>query len=143
MRDFRWLTAAPEEGCKWPYIPINFLGATEAMAPFKKYDLIEDGMLGYPALCLQVIPWKEQKVKLDHKEKDGTKVYVAKAPKVKKEGHWMGFFVTMIFESDTTEHTFDPLFAANEYKVTTPGYVTPNTLPFPDCKNASCTPILK
>ena len=69
------------------------------------------------------------------KTKDGEILYIAEAP-IPKDGHWMGYYIEMVFPGDT-EH--NSLFIKNEFKISTPGYVWPNILPFEDCVGDECT----
>ena len=51
-------------------------------------------------------------------------------PKPTFEGHWVGYYIEVFFKPDTPFSTF---FLHNRFGWTTPGYVWPNTMPFPDC----------
>jgi len=79
----------------------------------------------FGANCLVPIVWKTQV--LTPSRDTGT--YHAVAPAPKKEGHWVAYYIEMKFK---TTH------AETQYHITTPGYVWPPTLPFPDCKGTAC-----
>lgn len=83
-------------------------------------------------LCLQLIEWHQE----DLKETDAG-VYVGVAPEPKRDGHWVGYYVEVIFPGDT-EAKDHPVFK-NEYIMSTPGWVYPDTLPFDDCYADTCT----
>ena len=57
------------------------------------------------------------------------------APEPKKDGHWVGYYVEVVFPGDAE----DPPLFKNEYIMTTPGWVHPDTLPFEDCHLETCT----
>jgi len=84
-------------------------------------------------LCVQPIDWG--KTALSETEK-GSGVYVGTAPAAKKEGHWVGYYIEMTYEDDT-HSGFHWLFKP-KYYLTTPGFVTPDTLPFDDCHLDTC-----
>lgn len=75
--------------------------------------------------CLQPIIWHAQELKA---EKPG--VYKATPPKP-KDGFWTGYFIEIEFPSPTT-------VTKEVMQLTTPGYIFPNTLPFPDCTKGPC-----
>ena len=80
-----------------------------------------------------MIDWHKEEIK----ESDPG-VYVAKAPEPKKDGHWVGYYVEVIFDGDTEAAGHSVLFK-NEYIMSTPGFIIPDTLPFPDCHAETCT----
>ena len=70
--------------------------------------------------CLQPILWHKTKLK-----PDGSGVsYAAMPPKPSKAGHYVGYYIELIYPKDE----------AGTLQISTPGYVWPNTLPFPDCE---------
>jgi len=85
-------------------------------------------------MCLQAIIWHSKGLKETEK---GSGVYVGTAPEPKNEGHWVGYYIEVIFHGDTEGHN-GPIFK-NEYVMTTPGWVYPDTYPFDDCKLETCT----
>ena len=115
-RDFRWMREENERtpACKWPFINLK---------PFHV------DILG--ATCVQLTWWHEKTLKPD---KDG--VYRGLPPKAHKDGHWVGYYVEMIYEGDTSETSW--LFD-NKFKFTTPGFTWPNTLPFEPCNSLEGT----
>ena len=60
---------------------------------------------------------------------DGSLTYQA-TPKPPKPGHWRGYFIELSYPSQ--QH---PKLTT---QVSTPGFVWPDTLPFPDCNLADC-----
>jgi hypothetical protein len=48
-------------------------------------------------MCLQPIVWFSSQIK---ETQNGSGVYVAKPPKPSVEGHWVGYYVKLIFEAD-------------------------------------------
>ena len=91
-----------------------------------------------PSLCLQPIHWGYQDLEIFGKDKNGDTLYVTEAP-IPEDNHWMGYFIEMTFPGDT-EHKSGLI--KNEFRVTTPGFVWPNTLPFEDCVGDECQEIL-
>lgn len=128
MRDFRWVALASEDNknCSLPWIPVP----KDQEDGLKATHNLEDSQ----KLCLQLIEWHKEELKETEK---GSGVYVGTAPEPKKEGHWVGYFVEVVFEGDT-EAPDHPIFK-NEYVMTTPGWVHPDTYPFDDCYLDSCT----
>ena len=108
-RDFRWIRQANNRTapCDWPYIPLP------------------DDV----ANCVTPIFWHATKAE----EVDG--VYKIAPPEPKKEGHWVGYYVSVSFQGDT-EHLS---ILKNKFTFSTPGYTWPNTLPFPDCDSREGT----
>jgi PhoPQ-activated pathogenicity-related protein len=76
--------------------------------------------------CIQPITWWGKTL---HRDADG---YYRALPPHAKKGHWMGYYIEVFLPSD--EHL---LFS--DFQFTTPGFVWPDTLPFPDCHGANCT----
>ena len=131
-RDFRWVTLAGEDNknCSLPWIPLPS-GQEDSL---KATHNLEDDQ----KLCLQLIDWHKQELKETEK---GSGVYVGTAPEPKKDSHWVGYFIEAIFEGDT-EAPPNPITSAlikNEYVMTTPGWVYPDTYPFDDCYLDTCT----
>jgi hypothetical protein len=56
-------------------------------------------------------------------------LYSTQAP-TPKTGHWTGYYIEIYFKSKTGMRS--------EYRLTTPGYAYPNTLPFKDCHGDGC-----
>ena len=56
--------------------------------------------------------------------------YEGTPPRPSKEGRWVGYYIELHFASDTG--------MKEEYIVTTPGFVWPDTLPFKDCTGKGC-----
>lgn len=111
--------------CSWPFIKIPDSIYADLKVPF---NLPDD-----QSLCIQPIDWK--KTALSETEK-GSGVYVGTAPAAKKDGHWVGYYIELTYEDDT-HSGFHWLFKP-EYYLTTPGFVTPDTLPFDDCHLDTC-----
>ena len=129
MRDFRWVTLASEDNknCSWPWIPLP----VEQEDNLKATHNLEDSQ----KLCLQHIYWH----KLELKEtENGSGIYVGTAPEPEKEGHWVGYYIEVIFPGDTNAPLPHIVFK-NEYVMTTPGWVYPDTYPFEDCHLDTCT----
>ena len=85
-------------------------------------------------MCLQLIDWHKQELKETEK---GSGVYIGTAPEPKKEGHWVGYYIELIFPGDA-EASYHPIFK-NEYIMSTPGWVYPDTYPFEDCWLDTCS----
>ena len=111
--------------CSWPFIKVPDAIYADLKVPF---NLPDD-----QSLCIQPIDWK--KTDLSETER-GSGVFVAQVPPPSKDGHWMGYYVELTYEDDT-HSGFQWLFKP-EYFVTTPGFVTPDTLPFDDCHLETC-----
>ena len=128
-RDFRWVALASEDNknCSWPWIPLP----TDQDAELRSTHNLDDSQ----KLCLQHMEWHKKELKETEK---GSGVYVGVAPEPEKEGHWVGYYIEMIFEGDT-EAPHPHLVFKNEYVMTTPGWVHPDTYPFEDCFLDSCT----
>ena len=92
------------------------------------------GLEASQKLCIQKIYWQSESLK---ETEEGSGIYVGTAPEPKNEGHWVGYFIEVIFHGDTTAPDH-PIFK-NEYVMTTPGWVHPDTYPFEDCKGETCT----
>ena len=58
-------------------------------------------------------------------------VYKALPPSPTKAGHWVGYYIELFFPSAQLK--------LSKYKLTSAGYVWPDTLPFPGCEEfAKC-----
>ena len=55
-------------------------------------------------------------------------------PTPPKKGHWRGYYIELKYASAQLHKA--------ELRVSTPGFVWPNTLPFPDCNMSDCPPVL-
>merc|ERR1712100_659362 len=78
--------------------------------------------------CLVPIIWRGETLSASN---DG--VYRVTPPEPTKKGHWVGYYVEVYFASDVH---------MKEYRLTTPGYVWPDTLPYADCSGKTCLPRL-
>lgn len=74
-------------------------------------------------ICIQPIIWRGKTLK-----ESSPGVYSAKIPEPKKG--WTGAYIELYFKSDTG--------LKQNYQLTTPGVVWPQTLPFEDCHGATC-----
>ena len=74
--------------------------------------------------------WKLKKL-----EPEQPGVYKAVAPKP-EDGYWMGYYVQLVFPGEQPE--IGQSVYKNEYILSTPGWVTPDTFPFPDCFGEDC-----
>jgi len=92
MRDFRWLTLASEtnKNCSLPFVKVPDSIYADLQEPFN----LPDGQ----ALCVQGIDWHRETLQETSK---GSGVFVANAPAAKKDGHWVGYYVELIFNDDT------------------------------------------
>lgn len=88
----------------------------------------------YGTLCFAPIVWFHNEIE---ETSDGSGVYVAHPPKPVHDGHWVGYYVNLMFEGDTEQSKFSVM--QNQYHVTTMGWVYPNTLPFEDCHGVECS----
>ena len=79
--------------------------------------------------CLQPMFWREESLA---PSADGT-TYTAQ-PKLPDAGHWRGYYIELLFPSAQLPHV--------QLRVSTPGFVWPDTLPFADCNFAECPPTL-
>ena len=130
-RDFRWVAQKNNFTgleCKWPWLPIPGQSKAEL---FSKYSLKDNS-----DLCLQPIIWHSKTLRQSHETDSGDLVYRTDPPKP-KDGHWMGYYIEVVFPGDTSQGL--KVFK-NEFVHTTPGYTWPNTLPFDDCHGESCIP---
>jgi len=107
-RDFRYARLASNftEECTYPWIPVKADNAN----------------------CLQILLWSADKEAI---KQTGPGSYLATPPEPKKEGHWVGYYVEIGFKG-MNEHK--ALFR-NQFRVSTPGYTNPNTLPFAPCNS--------
>ena len=64
-----------------------------------------------------------------HRSSQGAFTYTATPPMPTKPGHFVGYYMELFFPS---------LAAHASYMFSTPGYVWPDTLPFPDCNLSTC-----
>ena len=118
-RDFRWIRVESDitEPCKWPWFKLPF------------------GLVINGADCAQISLWTGQKLT----EVEGAPgKYSAIPPAPMREGHWIGYYIEVYFEADTDLESF---LLHNHFAFTSPGYVWPNTFPYPDCDN-DCEAIL-
>lgn len=109
-RDFRWVRAANNytEPCTLPEIHLP--------------KAIFGG-----GNCVVPIIWHSIKLQ----ESSATPgLYEGQAPTPKKKGHWTGYYIEMYFASGSG--------IKSEYRMTTPGYAFPDTLPYKDCHGDSC-----
>lgn len=70
--------------------------------------------------------WKGEKLK----ELPGKPGEYKVTPPEPKKGRWTGYYIEVYFKSDSESRLF---FLNNQFSFTTPGFVWPNTLPYPDC----------
>ena len=61
---------------------------------------------------------------------NGELVFAATPPTPSRKGHFVGYYIEMLFDSSHAPRA--------QFMLSTPGYVWPDTLPFPDCDLASC-----
>ena len=127
-RDFRWIVKASDDNknCSLPWIHLPKGEEDDIMAKYNFEGEPKD-------LCLQLIDWHKQTLKETEK---GSGVYVGTAPEPKKDGHWVGYFIEVVFDGDTDRNG---LIFKNEYVMTSPGWVHPDTYPFEDCYLDTCT----
>jgi hypothetical protein len=78
--------------------------------------------------------WQAKELSPVSHTEDGDAVYHI-TPPIPKDGHWSGYYISLIFPGDTEPERFT---LRNEYKVSTPGFTWPNTLPFEDCFEETC-----
>mmetsp|Transcript_537 Transcript_537/g.579 ORF Transcript_537/g.579 Transcript_537/m.579 type:complete len:212 (-) Transcript_537:46-681(-) len=110
-RDFRWMRQINDQTgpCKLPSFPLK-----------KKNNV-----------CFQTIFWRIQK--MDEVERGHWKGSI---PQPQKH-FWMGYYGQIKFKGDMPPSGQGIL--GNKYLVTTPGWVTPDVLPYPPCEGESCT----
>lgn len=128
-RDFRWAVevnnfSMPE--CDFPYIPL----------PKKDTLDIQDryGLKKQQDLCIAPMLWQAKDLTKTSVNEDGDAIYHI-SPPIPKDGHWTGYYISLVFPGDTEAERFT---LRNEYRVSTPGYTWPNTLPFEDCHGDTC-----
>mmetsp|Transcript_3461 Transcript_3461/g.5191 ORF Transcript_3461/g.5191 Transcript_3461/m.5191 type:complete len:485 (-) Transcript_3461:50-1504(-) len=111
-RDFRWMTAINDQvgPCKLPSFVMP-----------KKKDL-----------CFATIFWKKKPMELV--EPGHWKVSVPQ-PQV---NHWMGFFAQVKFNGEGSGPVGREKLFNNMYHMSSVGWVTPDTLPYPPCVGAGC-----
>ena len=117
LRDFRWLSKANEDHtCTFP----NF------KPEFKKKGR---------DLCFQPIFWQKER----SQENDMTYTVTTPPPMVKD--HWQGVFAEVVFpyHHPTGHFLMDLVIPPDEFSLTSPGWVTPDTFPFKDCHGEECT----
>ena len=92
--------------------------------------------------CVQPIAWEETELTPNASASVGSVegggaaapvVYTA-TPTPPKKGHWRGYYIELKYASTQLKKA--------ELRVSTPGFVWPNTLPFPDCDMSECPPVL-
>ena len=131
-RDFRWTVLGSEDNnyCSSPWT--SMAGDHHLVSKLKsKFNWGGDKALSDdPQFCSQNIKWEYTTLQ---ESDDG--VYVGTAPDPKVDGHWVGYYVEVIFPGDT-DAPFHPLYK-NEFILSTPGWVLPDTLPFKDCDSSS------
>ena len=128
-RDFRWAVEVNNfsmSNCSFPYIPL----------PKKEtYDLKEKyGLQMSQDLCIAPMIWASEKLSQTDTNENGDAVYHV-SPPIPKDGHWTGYYISVVFPGDTEPERFT---LRNEFRVSTPGYTWPNTLPFDDCYMDTC-----
>ena len=114
-RDFRWVGVTDENGnCEFPAFKV----------PTKE------------GLCVQPMFWEK-----DASHELGSGKYKATVPSPRVEGHWKGAFAEVIFpfHHPSGHWLVDFIVNPNEFSLTSPGFVTPNTFPFEDCHLETCT----
>ena len=77
--------------------------------------------------CLQPIIWHSVNLTA---QAGAALTYTGTPPRPSKEGRWVGYYIELHFPSSTG--------MKEEYIVTTPGFVWPDTLPFEDCTGEGC-----
>ena len=110
LRDFRWVR-----------LDDNTTATKRCTKPGK---LIPPGEGG--GNCLQPIVWYPKRLRA---EKGTPTVFKAKPPAPTVQGRYVGYYVELYFPSKTLKY--------DHMQFTTPGYVWPDTLPFPKCGNFS------
>ena len=83
--------------------------------------------------CLQPIVWYPRKLKAEKGPAAAPYTFKATPPAPTTPGHWVGYYIELYFPSKTLKY--------DHMQFTTPGYVWPDTLPFPPCGNFSSCPI--
>ena len=78
--------------------------------------------------------WQAKSLAQAGENKNGDAVYKIDPP-TPRHGHWTGYYISLVFPGDTDPGRFT---LRNEFRVSTPGYTWPNTLPFEDCYAESC-----
>jgi hypothetical protein len=93
---------------------------------------------GYQAdignLCYQPIIWNARDLSITGESSNGEALYSTQAP-TPKDGHWTGYYIEVIFPGDTQAIA---KVLKNEFILSTPGFVFPDTLPFADCTGEGC-----
>ena len=108
-RDFRWVKLSNNSTlpCTWPCIKLN--------------STYEGG-----GNCLQPILWDGQTLHPAQRRQGNNSTTWSATPAAPLPEHWRGYFIELYFRSDITPDS--------DLMVSTPGYMWPNTLPFPDCQ---------
>lgn len=122
-RDFRWNVMAGEDNknCSLPWVPVSQDRQRELQASYN----LDDTQI----ICSQPIEWMKEDLK---ETNEGSGTFVGTAPEPEVEGHWVGYFIEVVFPSDSDG-------PESEYKMTTPGWIYPDTYPFDDCHNETCS----
>jgi len=119
-RDFRFMRVENDhtEPCKWPWIKLPF------------------GLTVKGANCAQPALWHGLELEEDP-ETPGK--YSALPPSPKDDNRWVGYYIEIYFEADTDVSSW---LVRNEFAFSTPGYVWPDTFPYPDCHGETCQDIM-
>lgn len=128
-RDFRWVrfaNASIGDHCTLPDVPL-------------KKPL-------FGGNCVQPIVWEETELAPNASASAAAAagggvegaaaapvVYTA-TPTPPKKGHWRGYYIELKYASTQLKKA--------EMRVSTPGFVWPNTMPYPDCNMSECPPVL-
>ena len=88
-------------------------------------------------MCYQPIFWM-----MENSEKHSDSSYsMTVPPPIHKDGRWQGLFAEVQFATDmpTGNWYLDLWVNPKQFSLTSPGFVTPSTFPFPDCHLDTCT----
>lgn len=78
------------KNCSPPWVPISL----ERQESMKASYNLDDTQI----ICSQPIEWKKEELQ---ETEEGSGVYVGSAPEPEVEGHWVGYFIEVIFPGDT------------------------------------------
>jgi len=113
VSDFRWISKVDnvKTHCKFPKVPIP--------------PVAEGG-----GNCLMPMVWHEKTLNATEPGSDGYVVYQAKPP-TDPFGRYVGYYVELYFEGEGK-------MLSAKHRRTTPGFVWPSQLPYPDCNGVGC-----
>ena len=90
-------------------------------------------------LCFQPIFWSK-----DEATQTSERTYTMQLPAPFSKQHWQGLFAELVFpQHNPSGHwLLDFLLSYDTFRLSSPGWVTPNSFPFEDCYLDTCQNIM-